>query len=93
MGLRAKTAKCRVKSSVLVPRCLWLRADDVDGVGVQVGDDEYENDHIDKEEQKKDLGALEAAKMAIKFLDQVRATSTEQPQQVLQQRARLRLPA
>jgi hypothetical protein len=35
-----------------------------------VGDDEYEG-QIDAEEKKKDLGALEAAKMAIKFLDQV----------------------
>ena len=34
----------------------------------QVGDDEFE-DQIDKDEQKKDLGALEAAKMAIKFLE------------------------
>ena len=40
----------------------------------QVGDDEYE-DKIDKDEAKKDLGALEAAKMAIKFLDQVRGRS------------------
>lgn len=37
-----------------------------------MGDDEYENDANDPEEKKKDLGALEAAKMAIKFLDQVR---------------------
>ncbi len=36
-----------------------------------MGDDEYQNDQIDESEKKKDLGALEAAKMAIKFLDQV----------------------
>lgn len=38
-----------------------------------MGDDEYENDGFDSQEAKKDLGALEAAKMAIKFLDQVRS--------------------
>ena len=37
--------------------------------GNPVGDDEYEG-QINQEEAKKDLGALEAAKMAIKFLDQ-----------------------
>ena len=41
----------------------------------QVGDDEYGGEVIDKDEAKKDLGALEAAKMAIKFLDQVRCRS------------------
>eukprot|EP01043_Picozoa_sp_COSAG02_P027901 COSAG02_NODE_1666_length_11424_cov_5.733245_8_plen_174_part_00 len=42
---------------------------------MQVGDDEYQNDQLDESEKKKDLGALEAAKMAIKFLDQVPKSS------------------
>ena len=33
-----------------------------------VGDDEYETG-VDEEKEKQDLGALEAAKMAIKFLE------------------------
>ena len=36
----------------------------------QVGDDEYE-EFFDHEKAKESLGGLEAAKMAIKFLDQV----------------------
>ena len=58
----------------------------------QVGDDEYE-DKIDKDEAKKDLGALEAAKMAIKFLDQVRCRSAAPLQLQLRLRLRSAAPA
>ena len=47
-----------------------------------VGDDEFE-DHFDMEKAKEDLGALEAAKMAIKFLDQLRAHDSPPPHQSL----------
>jgi hypothetical protein len=49
---------------------------------VQVGDDEYAPDPehaVNAEEKKKDLGALEAAKMAIKFLDQVCTPAPRSP--------------
>ena len=62
---------------------------------VQVGDDEYAPDPehaVNAEEKKKDLGALEAAKMAIKFLDQVctHPSSAKPPKRAMQPRARRR---
>ena len=60
---------------------------------VQVGDDEYAPDPehaVNAEEKKKDLGALEAAKMAIKFLDQVCTSSAKPPKRAMQPRARRR---
>ena len=51
----------------------------------QVGDDEYQNDQLDESEKQKDLGALEAAKMAIKFLDQVRSQCAAVPNRLRNQ--------
>ena len=41
-----------------------------------MGDDEFE-DYFDQEKAKEQQGGLEAAKMAIKFLDQVRVAQQQ----------------